>query len=149
MLITIAAKAQRPIGTWESLLPYNSAIQVAQSDDRVYCATPYSVFFIEKSDGSTGKLAKANGLSDANPKHIAYHSAKKTLIITYANSNIDLLVNGTDIYNIPDIKNASIGSAKNINDISIIGDYAYLATELGYISARPGQTRNKGQLHHR
>jgi hypothetical protein len=54
-----------------------------------------------------------------------------TLVITYANSNIDLLVNGTDIYNIPDIKNAIISGSKNINDIAMIGSYAYLATDLG------------------
>ncbi|MCW3127040.1 MAG: Two component regulator propeller [Bacteroidetes bacterium] len=131
MSLGSGAWAQRAIDTWETFLPYTSATQVAQSDDRIYCSTPYSLFYIEKSDQSTYTLTKSTGLSDANPKHIAYHPGKKTLVITYANSNIDLLVNGKDIYNIPDIKNAATGSSKNINDIAIIGEYAYLATDLG------------------
>lgn len=122
---------QRPLGTWESYPPINSAVQVVQSDDRVYCATPYALFYIDKSDGSTTPITKTTGLSDATPNHLAYHTAKNTLVISYTTSNIDLLVNGTDIYNIPDIKNSSVGSSKGINDIQTIGEYAYLATDLG------------------
>ena len=123
--------AQRPIGTWETFLPWLDAIQVAQSADRIYCATPYAVYFVEKSDGSMSSLTKSTGLSDADVRHIAFNTAMNTLVITYANSNIDLLVNGTDIYNVPDIKNAIISGSKNINDIAMIGSYAYLATDLG------------------
>ena len=123
--------AQRTLGTWETFLPYGSAVQVAQSPDRIYCATPYALFYVEKSDGSIGTLTKSSGLSDADVRHIAYNSAMNTLVITYVNSNIDLLVNGTDIYNVPDIKNAIIAGSKNINDITMIGNYAYLATDLG------------------
>jgi ligand-binding sensor domain-containing protein len=122
---------QRPIGTWETYLPYGSATQVVNTPDRIYCATEYSLFYIEKSDGTVNTLTKSNGLSDADVRHIAYNSAMNTLVITYASSNIDLLVNGTDIYNIPDIKNAIISGSKNINDIAMIGSYAYLATDLG------------------
>lgn len=122
---------QRPLGTWESFPPYNSALQVVQSDDRIYCATPYSLFYVDKADGSTTPITKTIGLSDASPNHLAYHAGKSTLVISYTTSNIDLLVNGTDLYNIPDIKNTSVGSSKGINDIEIIGEYAYLATDLG------------------
>ncbi|MFK5121408.1 hypothetical protein, partial [Klebsiella pneumoniae] len=91
-----------------------------QSDERIYCATPHAVFYVEKSDGSIGTLAKASGLSDADVSHLSYHAGKKTLVITYSNgSNIDLLVNGTDIYNIPDIKNAVINGSKNINNMTV------------------------------
>jgi hypothetical protein len=123
--------AQRPLGTWRTFLPYSSAIQVTQSSDRIYCATPYSLFYVEKADGSTVALTKSDGLSDVDVRHIAYNQPMNTLVITYANSNIDLLVNGTDIYNIPDIKNAIVNSSKNINDIACIGNYAYLATDVG------------------
>ena len=123
--------AQRPIGTWRTFLPWGDAIQVVQSPDRIYCATSYAVFYVEKVDGSIGTLTKSGGLSDADVRHIAYNTAMNTLVITYQNSNIDLLVNGTDIYNIPDIKTAIISGSKNINDIQMIGSYAYLATDLG------------------
>ncbi len=128
---TVLVAQQRPLGTWESFPPYNSAIQVVQSDDRIYCATPYSLFYIEKADGSTTPITKTTGLSDASPTHLAYHAGKNTLVITYSTSNLDLLVNGTDLYNIPDIKNTTVGSSKSINDVQIIGEYAYLATDLG------------------
>lgn len=124
-------QAQRPIDTWRSYLPYVSARFVAQSDDRIYCATADAVFYIEKGDGSISTLNKAKGLSDQGVRSLGYHNGKKTLIIAYNNSNIDLLQNGTDIYNIPDIKNTVLSSSKNINDVAIIGDYAYLATDIG------------------
>ena len=123
--------AQRPIGTWRTFLPWGDAIQVVQSPDRIYCATSYAIFYIEKTDGSIGTLTKSSGLSDADVRHIAYNASMNTLVITYQNSNIDLLVNGTDIYNIPDIKVSVISGSKNINDIQMIGNYAYLATDLG------------------
>lgn len=125
------ASGQRPIGTWRTFLPWGDATEVAQSPDRIYCATPYALFYVEKSDGSVGTLTKSSGLSDADVKHISYNAAMNTLVITYQNSDIDLLVNGTDIYNIPDIKVAVISGSKNINDIQMIGNYAYLATDLG------------------
>ena len=128
---SIIAQAQRPLGTWRSFMPYTNALQVTQSDDRIYCASAYSILYVEKSDGSYYTLDKAKGLSDAGISRIAYHRAKNTLIIAYTSSNIDLLVNGTDIYNMPDVKNARVTSSKSINDIAIIGDYAYLATDIG------------------
>ncbi len=129
--MTGGLSAQQPIGTWQTYLPWGSATQVVQSPDRIYCASPYSVFYIEKSDGSINTLTKSNGLSDAGVSCIGYNTAMNTLVIAYTNSNIDLLVNGTDIYNIPDIKNAIITGSKNINSITMIGSYAYLATDLG------------------
>ena len=131
ILLIEGASAQRPIGTWRTFLPWGSVNQVVQSPDRIYCATSYALFYVEKSDGSIGTLTKSTGLSDADVRHIAYNTAMNTLVITYQNSNIDLLVNGTDIYNIPDIKNAIITGSKNINDVQMIGNYAYLATDLG------------------
>lgn len=122
---------QRPLSTWETFLPWSSAIQVAQSPDRIYCATPYAVFYVEKADGSIGTLTKSTGLSDADVTHMAYNDATSTLVITYANSNIDLLINGNTVYNLPDIKNAIITGSKNINDITMIGSNAYLATDIG------------------
>jgi hypothetical protein len=131
MLTAFVSAQQRVLGTWETFLPYSIATQVAQSSDRIYCATPYALFYVEKSDGSMNTLTKSTGLSDADVRHIAYNDAMKTLVITYSNSNIDLLVNGTDIYNIPDIKNAIVSGSKNINDVQMIGNNAYLATDLG------------------
>ena len=132
LVLATLGQAQRPLGTWVSFPAYDDrVIQVCQSADRIYFASYHAVYYMEKSDGSISTLSKSNGLSDAGVLHIAYHAAKKTLVITYDNSNIDLLVNGTDIYNIPDIKNTILNGSKNINDISIIDQYAYLSTDLG------------------
>jgi ligand-binding sensor domain-containing protein len=127
----LSASNQRPIGTWKSFFPYNVATQVEESDDRVYCASTLGIFYIEKEDNSMHTLEKSSGLSDVSIKRIKYSNSAKTLVIVYENSNIDLLKNGNSIYNIPEIKNKITTSSKNIHNIFISGNLAYLSTDLG------------------
>lgn len=125
------ASSQRPIGTWKAFFPYGSAFQVEESEERVYCASTLGIFFVEKEDNSLHALDKASGLSDVSIKRIKYSDAAKSLVIVYENSNIDLLVDGNTIFNIPEIKNKATTSSKNINSITISGKLAYLSTDLG------------------
>ena len=108
------ASSQRPIGTWKAFFPYGSAFQVEESEERVYCASTLGIFFVEKEDNSLHALDKASGLSDVSIKRIKYSDAAKSLVIVYENSNIDLLVDGNTIFNIPEIKNKATTSRETI-----------------------------------
>lgn len=120
------------IGEWQDHLPYYNCIAVADAGDKIYCATPYSLFSVNKEDNSIERLNKITGLSDAGVSAISYSPDYKTLLIAYTNTNIDLLKDGK-IINISDIKRKSILGNKTINKIMFIGKYAYLSCGFGIV----------------
>ena len=132
---TFVGNAQQPlpaIGLWREHLPYNSAIDLAASNDRIFCATPYSLYSVTKTDKTIERYSRVTGLSETSISTIAYDDASQKLVIAYANSNVDILYRN-DIYNIPDIKRSTIAGDKTIYAIQPIGQHYYLSTGLGVI----------------
>ncbi len=117
---------------WRDHLPYLRVISVCEAGDIIYAATTYSLIYYNKSDNSSGRINKVNGLSDIGISCISYSNQQKTLIVAYKNSNIDLIKDNT-IINIPDIKRKPIYGNKSINKIRIINQYAYLMTGFGIV----------------
>ena len=66
-----------PIGQWRNHLPKNNVIAVAEAENRIYAATPYSIFYYDKSDNSIEQLTKVNGLSDVGITAIHYNKIYK------------------------------------------------------------------------
>lgn len=120
------------IGKWREHLPYHQITHVAETGDLIYAATPYSIFSYDKEDASITRLNKINGLSDIGVSTIISNPSQSTLIIAYNNTNIDLIENGK-IINISDIKRKPILGNKTINNISFIGNLAYLACGFGIV----------------
>jgi hypothetical protein len=123
---------QVPIGQWRDELPYNKVIAVTEGENRIYCATPYAVFYYDKDDNTVTRLSKINVLSDIGITTINYSTSSKTLVIAYSDANIDLIKNNT-VINISDIKRKSILGNKTINRINFIGSYAYLSCGFGIV----------------
>lgn len=120
------------IGEWRNHLPHKNCISVAEAKNKIYCATPYSLFYYNKSDNSVEQLNKINGLSDFGVSIIESDENKNILLIAYTNANIDLIKDG-NIINIPDIKRKSILGKKTINNILFIGNLAYLSCGFGIV----------------
>lgn len=120
------------IGEWQDHLPYNNCIAVADAGDKIFCATPFSLFVVNKADNTTERLNKITGLSDIGISAISYSFEFKTLLIAYTNTNIDLVKDGK-IINISDIKRKSILGNKTINKVMFIGKYAYLSCGFGIV----------------
>jgi len=128
-----SAKAQDVgIAEWQIHLPYKKCIAVDMAGDLVYAATPYSIFYYNKTDNSINTLTKNTGLSDVNISTIRYSQQFGYLIVAYTNANIDL-VSPDGIINISDIKRKPILGNKNINNITLYGDYAYLSCGFGIV----------------
>ncbi len=135
LLLSLQAQAQQslpPVGFWREHLPYNSAIDVAASASLIFCATPYSLFTVQKDDHSIDRLSRVTGLSETGISCIAYDNANSKLFIAYSNSNIDILYNNV-VRNIPDIKRDNISGNKTIYNIYPSGHNYYLSTGLGVI----------------
>jgi ligand-binding sensor domain-containing protein len=121
-----------PIGQWRDHLPYHSAIDVAAGNNKIYCATPYSVFGIDLSENSVTRMSRVNGLHETGVSAISYNEISDKLFIGYRNSNIDIIYRN-DIFNVPDIKLDNIVGDKTIYNVFSSGKYFYLSTGLGVI----------------
>ncbi len=124
--------AQIAIGSWRDHLSYNKATNVTEAENRIYCVADGNLFYYDKSDGTSNRVSKVNGLSDVRINRINYDNKTKTLIIAYSNANIDLIQNGK-VINVADIKRSNISGNKNINCILIGSDYVYLGCGFGIV----------------
>ncbi|MFC2081421.1 two-component regulator propeller domain-containing protein [Bacteroidota bacterium] len=124
--------AQAGIGEWRTHLPYKVGRQVSVAGDRIYCGTKSGLYYYDKQYNTVNIITKSEGLSDLEINALNYSSDRGTLVIGYANTNIDI-IEGDDIFNIPDIKRKQITANKSINNILIIDDLAYLSCGFGIV----------------
>jgi ligand-binding sensor domain-containing protein len=130
-MILPAQQSLPPIGMWREHLPYNSAIDVAWGNEKIFCATPYSLFTVDK-DNTIERLSRITGLNETGISTIYYDQNNNKLLIAYANSNIDILYRN-DIINVPDIKRDNIIGDKTIYSVYTLGKDYYLSTGLGLL----------------
>lgn len=121
-----------PIGLWKEYLPYNSTIDLAAGNGKVFAATPYSLFSVALADNSIERLSRVTGLSETGISAICYDNTQEKLFIAYSNSNIDILYRN-DIINVPDIKRDNIIGDKTIYGIYPFEKNYYLSTGLGVV----------------
>jgi sugar lactone lactonase YvrE len=135
LLISVAARSQNTlpsIGQWREHLPYQNAIDVTASPNKVYAATPYTLFSVDLSSNEVQRISKVSGLSETGISTIKYDPASDKLLIAYTNSNIDIIDN-KGIHNVPDIQRKNITGDKSIYHIYPTGNLAYLSTGIGVI----------------
>ncbi|MBE9469259.1 MAG: T9SS type A sorting domain-containing protein [Bacteroidetes bacterium] len=132
ILTNIKTYSQTKVGTWREHLPFSHATCVAEVENKIFCASEAGLFFYNKSDNAIETITKNNGLSDNLISTINYSKSFKTLVVAYANGNIDLL-SDKSIYNISDIKRKDIIGTKKINGILFINNYAYLSCDFGIV----------------
>ena len=131
-LASYPLSAQLAIGDWDTHLSYSEARQVADGIDRIYCGTKNGLFYYHRNDNTIQIITRVEGLSDLEINTINFSRDQNTLLIGYANANIDI-IEGTDIHNIPDIKREQITGNKTIHNILFIDEYAYLSCGFGIV----------------
>ena len=117
---------------WREHLPYQSAIDVTASENKIYSATPYSLFSIDLASKEIERISKVAGLSETGISTIMFDPVSKKLLIAYSNSNIDVL-DAKGIHNIPELERENISGDKNIYHIYPDNKLSYLSTGLGVI----------------
>ncbi|MGZ5190683.1 MAG: PorZ beta-propeller-like domain-containing protein, partial [Flavisolibacter sp.] len=121
-----------PIGSWREHLPYLTAIDVVASENKIYTATPYSLFSVDIISKEIKRISKISGLNETGISTISFDKVSKKLYIAYKNSNIDVL-DEKGLYNIPELKRENISGDKSINQIYTDNNRTYLSTGLGII----------------
>ena len=129
-LISIAQNVE--IGSWKNYRSYNIAEKVCATNEKVFCVNSNSLFYINKIDKRIVRLSKVNGLFDVDVAEIKHSQDLNLTIIAYENCNIDLIKNEL-ITNISDIKRKEIVGEKEINNITIYENKAYLSCSFGLV----------------
>ncbi|MBT3243861.1 MAG: hypothetical protein HN352_11955 [Bacteroidetes bacterium] len=124
---------QSTIGQWNEHLPYGNATKVTKADDVIYCATRSGLFEYDTESFLIKEWSKVNGLNGVDIATMEYSDDHRMLIIAYANSNIDLLMDRSEVINIPDVKQKQIIGSKRINSIQIYQDEAFISCGFGII----------------
>lgn len=130
--LIVQSQAQQAKAGWKDYLSYVNTTKIAISEEIVYCATGGGLMYYDLQDNSINKFSIIAELSDFGIKTISYSTENKVLIIAYTNSNIDL-VYGTEVINLSDIKRKQFTGDKSINNISFIGNEAYLSCGFGIV----------------
>lgn len=124
--------AQKSVGEWSSYLAYYSTTRIAEGNNHVFAVADGSLYSYNKEDNSITHYSKQTGLSDSDISHIRFNPAVNTLLITYANGNMDLL-GDFGIYNLSYLLDNSNITNKTINNIDLDKEFAYLSTDFGVI----------------
>lgn len=133
-LSAVAQLNQLSIGSWRMHIPYSKGVQIDEGKNGIlYCATKFGIFSYSKTSGEFNYFTTLNGLSDHEVSNLRYNADKDVLVITYVNSNIDIIKSGNRVVNLPEIKQKNIVGGKKINDIDIINGNIYLSCEFGIV----------------
>lgn len=118
-------------GRWTFFGAYHNSLQNIPVGDVVFTLCDGCLFSYSPSDEEVRTYDKPSGLSDADISQIAYSEAENCLVIVYSNSDIDLLFpDKSGVVNMPQFMNSSL-SDKTINDVTVSGSEAVIATNTG------------------
>ena len=132
VLVSVKGYGQLRLGEWREHLPYQKANRLVKAGDRLYCLTESGLFSYSLIDNEIVAYSKTNGLSESKVSSVAWSENEQTLLVAYANGNLDLISEGR-ITSLPDIKNFALVSDKKINSIVIRDGLAYLGTNFGIV----------------
>lgn len=134
LLIPILSWSQADFGIemWRDHLPYSNVKQVAKIDNIAYGATPFGLYRIDEDEKDIEQLNTVFGLSDFAISAIAANDYTKTLIVGYANGNIDLIKEDR-VLNINAILESNVVGDRTIYAIHCVDKYAYLACGFGIV----------------
>jgi len=118
------------IGQWREQYN-NKSVQHIIKGDKIYGATTHQLFSIDNKNNIEW-LGKSTGLNEIEIAAMAWDELEQQLVIAYNNSNIDI-IKGDNIYNINDIVLSNLYPNKKINDIKILNQWAFIATNFGIV----------------
>lgn len=121
------------VGEWRVHLAYHNATKSIPVNNLVYVLSDGSLYSYDTDDTAITTYDKAGCLNDNDIADIVYCDPLNTLLIVYRNSNIDLLINDKDVYNISDFMNKTMMEDKTLNNIYLHDEYAYLSTNFGIV----------------
>lgn len=132
VLAHAAAAIAQEIGSWRVYPSYMNATQNVTADSYVFALMNGNLLRYDTDDQTVETYNRLEHLSDTGIAYIAYSEQAKTLVIIYANGNIDLMDLNNNVWNLNDLKQSTLNN-KGINGVCIDGTTAYVCTGFGFL----------------
>jgi len=134
VLLGSSARAQSVgYGDWQLHLPANRPLFLADAGDRIYVGTESSFYFLDKALNTTHVLSRRDGLSDVGIAGLDYDPLTKQTVVVYRNNNIDIIQPNGKVRNLNDVARKAISGTRTVNQVKVLGDRAYIATDFGLV----------------
>lgn len=117
---------------WRCMLPYNQVNDMSCDGEVFYCATTSGFFTYNRVDGEMTAYSKANGMHDVGLSAVGYDPQSKSVLLAYANSNMDIFKAGS-FSNLPDLKLAQVNGDKTIYNVVAANGMGYVSTGVGLL----------------
>lgn len=137
VLSSFALTAQTAIGSFTAHTAMHAFSSVAVDATTVYAATDNGLMLLEKSSmydehPDISSWTKVEGLSDIDIVGVFHVSQQNSLIICYADGNIDLIQNDR-VMNIRDVKDKSLTGSKRLQTCRELDGKTYLVYPFGVV----------------
>ncbi len=135
VLLSLVAYGQNGVGNWR-VHPYYVGSQIKNiidTGDCIYYLVGSYLYCLDTTTDENQSYNKSNYLNDVNVTGIYYNYDSHYLVVTYANSNIDIIDDNGNVSNVSDIKDATMTPLRGINDVTFAGGMIYVSTQFGYV----------------
>ncbi len=107
---------------------------VVDAGNKVYYLAAGSVYCHDKTTGTDIAINSSNKLSDITVTGMFYNDVKGYLVLTYDNSNIDIITRDNRVVNIPEIKDAVVQQKKAIINVTFDSENnkAFVCADFGF-----------------
>ena len=134
LILGIFSNVYADSGVWKFHSVFNeSRMRIVDTGSKVYSLTDNFLNAYDKASGKFVDVNILNSLSDYYVKNIYYNHKKGYLVVTYIDYNIDILLPSGATVSIPDLKEMTITSPRDINDVTFCDNGFYVSTKIGYL----------------
>ena len=137
LMCMLVAQAQNGVGNWR-VHPYyvgSEVRTVIDTETHVYYQVGGYLFALDKTTDENESYNKGNYLNDVTVTGIYYNHKRHYLVVTYANSAMDVIKDSGSVVHLSEIKDAMLTSQKGINDITFDDNgYMWVATQFGLVA---------------
>lgn len=135
LLFTALASAGAGLstGSWRQFPAFGKFSDMADTPTSIYYVTAGSLYSYDKDSDETRHYEAGRDLSDYAVEKIFYNYDDRYLLVVFDNGNLDVIYPDGHKVNLPDIKDASVGMTKKVNDVKFHDGAIYIATSFGLV----------------
>lgn len=133
---SLPALGQRITGDWYMYPVFdgNDIANMIDTRDKLYYVSANRLYSYDKTGNETYSYSTRNKLNDTDVSQIYYNEDGDYMLVCYSTGNLDLLYTADDrVVNLGDIADATLTTAKTINDVAFANGRIYVATAFGLV----------------
>lgn len=118
---------------WRSHAAFTSMDELVVLGDEVYTRSGQAMFSVNKNTELISYHTRLTGLNGSQIGHIAHNPLLEKMLITYQDGQLDVIDAAGNVQNIADLYLKQMSLSKEVNDICMYQDKAFLAMKFGIL----------------